>query len=375
MNFTLRIIYFLAILITCFACSENKKEKNAEHNNRIDSAKTDTTISLLVVKNDTCELERFLLEAGMVDIHNFDTSIKVDLKYSGTDNFLKIDLYGDFNKVYLHEDAARKLATAQVLLQQKHSEYSLIVYDAVRPLSITKMMWDSIKVPESQKKNFLAHPELGSMHNYGLAVDITIIDDSNIPLDMGTPFDSYEKLAYPMLEEQFLISGKLSKEQYQNRLLLREVMKEAGFNHIETEWWHFSIYSRNYARQNFAMVTNHKLAEKLSISEDIVAGNISQKSIEEEIAKNINITFRIQVLTSKQKIEINHEMFKGLKIQRYKHQGIYKYTTGLFADIQEAHDYQFKMWDKGFKDAFVAGFNNNERIGIYDAIELLELSK
>jgi zinc D-Ala-D-Ala dipeptidase len=367
------------IVFTCFiaiSCNDEAVKEADTKNNVSDSIVDSFLVINKKINNiDTCDLEKILIEAGLVDVHKYDSSILVDLKYSSTDNFLGINMYGDLQKAYLHEEAARKLASAQSILKQKNSNYSLLVFDAVRPHSITKMMWDSIKVPENKKRNFLAHPDLGSMHNYGLAVDLTIVEQNGEFLDMATSFDSYEKIAYPMMEEHFLKTGDLSQQQSENRLLLRSVMQEAGFNSIRTEWWHFSIYSKQYARQNFAMITNHKLPEKVSIIEEMEAENLIQKEKETQISKNINISFRVQVLTSKRKIDVKDKIFKGLEIFRYHHDGVYKYTTGVFTDIDLAHKRQFEIWDIGFKDAFVAGFNNYERIGIYDAIELLELSR
>ena len=65
-------------------------------------------------------------------------------------------------------------------------------------------------------------------------------------------------------------------------------------------------------------------------------------------------------------------MFAGMKVHRYYHEGLYKYTTGEFTELKQAHELQQKMLKKGYKGSFVAGFNNGKRIGIRSAIELLQ---
>jgi D-alanyl-D-alanine dipeptidase len=130
----------------------------------------------------------------------------------------------------------------------------LLVYDGVRPLRVQKILWDTIDVPEKIKHFYVAHPDSGSIHNYGAAVDLTIADSVGNPLDMGTPFDFFGKLAYPVKEMEMLKEGKLTNEQVNNRLILRNVMLDAVFTPITTEWWHFNGCSRRRAEQVYKIV-------------------------------------------------------------------------------------------------------------------------
>ena len=94
----------------------------------------------------------------------------------------------------------------------------------------------------------------GGLHNYGLAVDVSIVDGQGKPLPMGTPIDYLDKEAHITAEEQLVAQGKLTEAERQNRLLLRRVMKNAGFRPLPTEWWHFNRYSRQTARQRFPII-------------------------------------------------------------------------------------------------------------------------
>lgn len=177
----------------------------------------------------------------------------IDLKYTTADNFVGTVLYGDLKEAFLHPDAMRCLKKAQKLLKAERPEYSLIVYDAGRPMSVQKRMWDKVKGTNKQK--YVSNPARGGgLHNYGLAVDITIIDGNGIPLPMGTEFDHLGYEAGITNEQALVKRGKISKKELQNRLLLRKVMKKAGFRPLPSEWWHFNFCSRNYAKQHYKVM-------------------------------------------------------------------------------------------------------------------------
>jgi D-alanyl-D-alanine dipeptidase len=204
--------------------------------------------------SDTSPLADSLRAMGLVDIMELDSGIRIDLKYASTDNFLKINLYGNFRTCFLQQDVAKRLVNAQHLLREKYPFYSLIVYDAARPLHIQKLMWDTLKMPPGKKQQYLSSPQTRSLHNYGTAVDLSIISRDGNVLDMGTPYDYFGALAHPEFEERFLSEGKLSLPQLMNRELLREIMQEAGFHKIETEWWHFNSCSRAEAERRYRII-------------------------------------------------------------------------------------------------------------------------
>ena len=371
-NKILRILILLVLLISLIfilfqRCTNSTKPEPPKN----------TIINTIVAKDpikdikpqkkdrDTTDFERILIANGLVNVHDVDSTIKVLLRYSTTNNFLGIDMYGDFDQAYLQPDVAQKLKKAQKYLKDTFPNYSLIIYDAVRPRSIQQMMWDSIKVSHKLRPKYLSNPKYGSLHNFGAAVDISIVDSSGKPLDMATDFDSFKELAYPIMEKTLLKKGLITQTQINNRKLLRKVMEKAGFFNIQTEWWHFNSCYRKVARTKYKLIENHKLPVK----QNLIAENKNTITKLQE-PKIIKIRFKVQIKTSTKPKSTKSKIFKGLTVNRYYHKGLYKYTVGNFKTYDEAINYRQKMRDLGFKDAFVAGFNNGKRIGIRSAIEL-----
>src|SRR5688572_13400215 len=138
---------------------------------------------------DTSYIEYILKSYDLINIKKLDSSIQVDLRYSDTNNFLKRDFYDGLNNAYFNCETALRVCAAQYFLKQINPNLSLLILDASRPQHIQQMMWDSLKVLPDKKPFYLAPPEETSLHNYGGAVDATIIDltTGNL-LDMGTRF-------------------------------------------------------------------------------------------------------------------------------------------------------------------------------------------
>ncbi|MFP4291666.1 MAG: M15 family metallopeptidase [Cyclobacteriaceae bacterium] len=206
------------------------------------------------MKTNFDTLARDLREQGLVRLKDIDSSFIVDLRYSTTHNFTGMDVYGPFEEALLQPEPAAMLAQANRYLKEKHPEYTLYIYDAVRPRSVQQILWDTLDLPDEQKPGYVANPQEGSIHNFGAAVDLTIAGADGQPLDMGTDFDYFGELAYPSKEEEMLQAGKLTEEQVANRRLLREVMTQAGFTTIRTEWWHFNAMTRDEAASRYGIV-------------------------------------------------------------------------------------------------------------------------
>ncbi|GAB4137116.1 MAG: M15 family metallopeptidase [Bacteroidia bacterium] len=200
------------------------------------------------------ETEKRMLAAGLVDIQSLDSSIQVELKYSTTDNFTGMDVYGELTHCFFQKDVADKIIKAQQLLKSKYPFYTLIIYDGTRPLHIQQMMWDSLPLSPGIKQKYLTNPETVSLHNYGAAVDLSIMDDKGFVLDMGTPYDYFGEKAHPEKEQEMLKSGELLPRHIYNRELLRDVMYRSGFTGIKTEWWHFNSCSRAEASGKYQVI-------------------------------------------------------------------------------------------------------------------------
>ena len=202
-------------------------------------------------KRDTLSATaRQLARDGYVNVKDADPTIQVSLMYARADNFTGRVLYNDLREAYLHPKAAAALAKAQRRLKQLHPTLSLKVYDAARPMHIQQKMWDVVK--NTPKDIYVSNPAHGGgMHNYGLAVDITLCDAKGDTLDMGTKVD-YMGLAAHIDREQALVQQhKISARAAKNRRLLREVMRYGGFMPLRTEWWHFNLVSRATAKKYY----------------------------------------------------------------------------------------------------------------------------
>jgi zinc D-Ala-D-Ala dipeptidase len=203
------------------------------------------------------ETEQKMADLGLINVQKLDASILVELKYATTDNFLKKNVYGDLTHAYLQPEMARKLVKASNYLKLAQQGYRLLVYDAARPNSAQYALWDALdvlKIPASRKTMYVADPKIGSNHNFGCAVDLTVVDEKGKPLDMGTAFDFFGPLAYPRLEQEMLKSGKLTSRQLANRQILRSAMVKAGFTVNTTEWWHFDGMSKKQATAKYGMI-------------------------------------------------------------------------------------------------------------------------
>jgi len=210
-------------------------------------------ITLPDIRKDTLPTLRKMLDSlQFINIHDIDSAILVDLKYATTDNFTGIALYDGLNAAYLQPDVALMLAEAHRYLKTLHPDLRLLVYDAVRPLSVQRTMWERVK--DTKYRRYVAPPDRLSLHNYGAAVDITLADSLGRPLDMGTPFDHFGRAAGISYEQGLLKQGLLNKKQIQNRQLLRQVMQHVGFSSISGEWWHFNACTLHEAKQRYTMV-------------------------------------------------------------------------------------------------------------------------
>jgi len=186
-----------------------------------------------------------------VDLAGF-LHVQIELKYATTDNFMGLNMYGPFKKAFLHKDAAAIFRKAIDLLQKEKPGYTFIVFDALRPHSVQWIMWDRVK--DTPQRKYVANAEIGSPHNYGMAIDLSLLDEKGKELDMGTPFDSFSEVSEPQLEEKFLKEGKLTKAQMENRMILRRAMTGAGFHQLTHEWWHYNGLPEPEIRKKYKIV-------------------------------------------------------------------------------------------------------------------------
>jgi D-alanyl-D-alanine dipeptidase len=160
---------------------------------------------------------------SIVDILDFDDTIRVDIRYATKRNFLGRRVYQ--KKLALFRP---HVARALVRVHKELAEYDkgLLIFDGYRPWYVTKIFWD--ETPD-EEKIYLADPKHGSVHNRGCAVDCALFSlKTNRPLKMPSLFD--------------VPTTKINK----NSELLKMVMEKHGFLSEPTEWWHF--HHKNWKR-------------------------------------------------------------------------------------------------------------------------------
>jgi D-alanyl-D-alanine dipeptidase len=192
--------------------------------------------------------------ASSPDFRHLDSiaGIDVDLRYATPNNFVGRDLYSPYDCAWLHVEAAAALERAVAWLAVHAPGLKPLVLDALRPQRVQQQLWDALE--GTDLRLYLADPARGSIHSYGMALDLTLRDAEGAELDMGTGFDDMTELSHPALEEGFLLAGQLSEHQLANRRLLRDAMLQAGFFGIKTEWWHFDCGDRDLVRATFRRV-------------------------------------------------------------------------------------------------------------------------
>ena len=195
------------------------------------------------------DFDKKMKEYGLVDIQSLDKEIRVELKYATEDNFVGENMYGSLTTAYLLPHFAHKVVEAQRILRERHPDYSLLVYDAARPISVQRRMRRAVEGTPLQI--YVADGQKGGRHNYGVAVDLTIVDGAGRPLDMGAGFDHFGDeawvgndndvtlVAYKAYVEALRKRGKISAEAAANRTLLLEIMDAVGLRPYVKEWWHF----------------------------------------------------------------------------------------------------------------------------------------
>ena len=195
------------------------------------------------------DFNKKMKEYGLVDVQMLDKDIQVELKYATEDNFVGENMYGSLTTAYLLPHFAKKVVEAQRILRERHPEYSLLIYDAARPISVQRRMRSAVEGTPLQI--YVADGKRGGRHNYGVAVDLTIVDGQGRPLDMGASFDHFGReawvgndndvtlAAYKAYVERLRVEGLISAEAAANRTLLLEIMDAVGLRPYVKEWWHF----------------------------------------------------------------------------------------------------------------------------------------
>jgi len=216
------LIFILSFLFLFYACKENTKPAVVP---KIE--KKAPKIYKPIIKKT---------KKNWVELKTLDSSFVFDLRYATTNNFVHKKMY-PCAKCFLRPEVAKALVKIQQELKQ--NGWRIKLFDCYRPGSVQKELWKMVPDP-----HYVANPKKGSMHNRGLAVDLTIVDKNGKELDMGTPFDYFGKKAYHAYQ-------KLPDTVLKNRLFLKNIMQKYGLSPITSEWWHYSYHQKKYPIENW----------------------------------------------------------------------------------------------------------------------------
>lgn len=167
-------------------------------------------------------------QAELVDV-SFINGVKVKSVYSSAENCFVAPLYTD-SKLYVAKQLIAAIENAQKQLAGQG--YGLLILDGYRPWHISKLAY--LALPED-KKGLLENPDkIGSVHNTGFAIDVTLYDlKTGEELELPSGFDE------PSIRQYTSYAGGTAKQRYL-RQVLRSAMENNGFDGIEMEWWHFN---------------------------------------------------------------------------------------------------------------------------------------
>lgn len=163
----------------------------------------------------------------LVEVAGLDPTLQLDVRYATSNNFMGAPVYPDA-RVFLQRPAAE--AVARVSQALRAQGYGLILFDGYRPWYVTQLFWDA--TPED-KRGFVADPALGSKHNRGCAIDLSLYDlRTGLEITMPSGYDEFSERAHPDF------AGG-TPEQRAARDLLRHAMAAEGFTVNDSEWWHY----------------------------------------------------------------------------------------------------------------------------------------
>lgn len=248
-----RISIILAALMVA-ACNSGSNIANNVDNN-IDNTVDSNVDSNVVCDTDTkSALEKELEMIGLQNVADEIPGIEVYMVYATPYNFMGRVLYDDLDEAYLVPEAMQKLKKAHELLREKRLDLHLVVYDAARPRSIQQQMWKVVE--NTELACFVANPNVrgGGAHNYGVAVDVSLVDCTGHPIPMGSEYDYFGDRSRVDMEDKLFKSGEINRRELENRKLLREIMTEAGWIVEPSEWWHFSAMPISEARERLTVI-------------------------------------------------------------------------------------------------------------------------
>ena len=195
-------------------------------------------------------------KADLVELTRLDPTIHLDIRYATANNFAGRPVYAEA-RAFLQRPAAQALLRAHRALAGKG--YGIVVFDAYRPWSVTKLFWE-IVTPEDRARGFVADPAKGSKHNRGCAVDLSLyVRSTGAQAEMPSPYDEFSDRASPRYA-----GGP--PDLLARRDLLRKAMGEEGFEVDPGEWWHYNY--RDWRAYRILDIPFEKISKAVELNPD-----------------------------------------------------------------------------------------------------------
>ena len=185
--------------------------------------------------------------SGFVLLSDYVPAVIQEIRYYSTYNFVgdRIDGYEQPCAI-MTKEAARVLK--EISNKLNVMGYRIKVFDAYRPatavrhftlwgvddldLRMKPFFYPDLEKQELFRKGYIASK---SSHSRGSTIDLTLLDmKTGKEIDMGSPFDYFSEMSHPDFKG-------ITKEQYENRMFLQDVMVRGGFEPYDCEWWHFTL--------------------------------------------------------------------------------------------------------------------------------------
>ena len=214
--------------------------------------------------------------SAFVVVSRADPSILSDIRYATRHNFIGRPITGYLDPVcILTREAATALSAAQRAVLRLG--YTLKVYDCYRPQRAVDdfVAWAEDLDDQAMKREFYPAIEKSvlfeegyisarSGHSRGSTLDLTLVKLPPRPqpayrpgqplvpctapraerfpdntVDMGTGYDCFDPLANTL-------DPRVTGAPLANRLLLKDLMTDAGFTNYALEWWHYTLAGEPY---------------------------------------------------------------------------------------------------------------------------------
>lgn len=188
---------------------------------------------------------------SLTDVSEWE-GVELDIRYATTNNFTRKNVYGNYDRCFLHAAAAAQLKRSLAALKHQKPSWKLRVFDCLRPRRAQEVLFRIVKGTPDER--YVGNPARGSVHNFGFAMDVSLSNEKGKELDMGTHYDFFGALAEPKNEDALIRSGTLKKMQLENRKILRSVMQAGGFIPISNEWWHFDGLPGEEVRSKYKII-------------------------------------------------------------------------------------------------------------------------